>query len=263
VPSSEDQGLGAGRLRIRRFLPLAVIALLMLVVFLMGWHRHLSLETLAKHHARIDAFVSDHHAAALGVFVLVYIAIVALSVPGAVFLTLSGGILFGWLFGGIAAALGATIGAAIVFLIAKTAIGHWVLRSAGTRAAKVAEGFRADAFNYLLFLRLVPVFPFWLVNLVPAIAGVRLTTFVAATAIGILPATFAFAFVGAGLDSVLRAQERAYEACLAVGRPDCRIDFDLRAAVTPELIAALVALGVVALIPVAVRRWRQRPADAG
>ena len=88
-----------------------------------------------------------------------------------------------------------------------------------------AAGFRADAFNYLLFLRLVPV-PFWLVNLVPALLGVRLSTFVTATAIGIVPATFIFAFFGAGLDSIITAQEAGYRACLAAGDADCRIHFE-------------------------------------
>lgn len=104
----------------------------------------------------------------------------------------------------------------------------------------------------------MPLFPFFLINLVAAIVGVRLSTFVAATGIGIIPATFAFAFLGAGLDSVIRAQGAVYNACLASGRADCRFDFDFKAAVTPELLGALAALGVLALIPVAVKRLRAR-----
>ena len=88
--------------------------------------------------------------------------------------------------------------------------------------ARLAEGFREDAFSYLLFLRLVPAFPFFLVNLVPALAGVGLAPFVAATALGIIPATFTFAFVGAGLDSVIAAQGAAYNACIAAGHAGCR-----------------------------------------
>src|SRR5262249_35752035 len=111
----------------------------------------------------------------------------------------------------------------------------------------------------LLFLRLVPIFPFWLVNLVPALCGVPLATFVAATALGIIPVTFAFAFVGAGLDSVIAAQQAAYQSCLAAGGPDCRLEFHMKAALTPELLGAFVALGVLALIPVGVERLRARP----
>jgi uncharacterized membrane protein YdjX (TVP38/TMEM64 family) len=137
------------------------------------------------------------------------------------------------------------------------------LRRAGRLAEKVAQGFRADAFNYLLFLRLVPIFPFWLVNLVPALCGVPLATFVAATALGVIPVTFAFAFVGAGLDSVIAAQQAAYQSCLVAGRPDCRLEFHMKAALTPELLGAFVALGVLALIPVVVKRLRARTtADA-
>ena len=124
----------------------------------------------------------------------------------------------------------------------------------------MAEGFRADAFSYLLFLRLVPIFPFWLVNLVPAVCGVSLATFAAATALGVIPATFAFAFVGAGLESVVVAQEAAYRACVAAGQTDCRLEFHLKTVMTPEIMAALAALGVLALIPVVVKRLRARVA---
>jgi uncharacterized membrane protein YdjX (TVP38/TMEM64 family) len=127
-------------------------------------------------------------------------------------------------------------------------------------AERLADGFRTDAFSYLLFLRLVPLFPFWLVNLVPALCGVRLRTFAGATALGVIPGAFAFAFVGTGLDSVIAAQESTYNACLVVGRQDCRLDFDLKAAITPELFAALAALGILALLPVVVKRLRARRA---
>ncbi len=106
----------------------------------------------------------------------------------------------------------------------------------------------------------MPAFPFFAVNLVAALAGVRLAPFVAATVLGIVPATFAFASVGAGLDSVIAAQETAYRACVAAGRAGCKLDFDWRTAITPQLVAALVALGVLALIPVAAKRMRARRA---
>ena len=131
--------------------------------------------------------------------------------------------LFGVMIGGAAAAIGGTIGAICIFLIAKSAFGEHLIRRAGPRAAKLADRFRADAFNYLLFLRLVPLFPFWLVNLVPAFAGVRLKTFAAATAIGILPATFVFAFLGASLENVIAAELAEFQVCLAAGREDSEV----------------------------------------
>jgi uncharacterized membrane protein YdjX (TVP38/TMEM64 family) len=153
-----------------------------------------------------------------------------------------------------------TIGATIIFLVARSACGESLIRRAGPLACKLAAGFRADAFSYLLFLRLVPAFPFFLVNLAPALVGVKLSTFVLATLIGVIPATFAFAFFGSGLDSVIAAQEKIFRACLDSGRTDCHLQFDLGMIATPQLIAALATLGVIALIPIAVKRLRARPA---
>jgi uncharacterized membrane protein YdjX (TVP38/TMEM64 family) len=160
--------------------------------------------------------------------------------------------------GGVAALIGATAGATVIFLVAKSALGEWMIRRAGRRAAKLASGFCDDAFYYLLFLRLVPVFPFWLVNLAPALCGVRLMTFVAATALGIIPGTFAFAIFGAGLDHAATTQLTGYRACQAAGGLHCALDLDPAAAATPQLIAGLIALGLLALVPVVVRRRKAR-----
>src|SRR5215813_145234 len=213
-------GGGSSKFPLRRLVPLIVVIVASAIVFAMGWHRQLSFETLVRHHETLRTFIAAHEAAAVAAYVALYIAAVALSIPVGFYLTVTGGILFGAVLGGAAAVVSATIGAICIFLIAKSAVGEYFVRRAGRLAEKVAEGFRADAFNYLLFLRLVPIFPFWLVNLVPALCGVPLATFVAATALGIIPVTFAFAFVGAGLDSVIAAQQAAYQSCLAAGRPD-------------------------------------------
>ena len=217
----------------------------MVAVFASGAHRHISLETLVRHRMAIDAFIADHAVAAVAVFIAIYIVVVALSIPGALFLTISGGVLFGTLIGGSGAVSSARRSArpssswSPGARAAKTSCA-----APGPLACKLADGFRADAFSYLLFLRLVPAFPFFLVNLVPALVGVKLPTFVAATVIGIMPATFAFAFFGSGLDSVIAAQEAAYRACLAAGRGECALKFDIGMIVTPQLLAALAALGV-------------------
>jgi uncharacterized membrane protein YdjX (TVP38/TMEM64 family) len=250
--------------RVGRLLPVLVVLALTGLAFWSGLHRSLSLETLVRHRAELDVAIDRHLLLALGAFVLLYVTVVALSIPGSLVLTVAGGILFGGLAGGGATVIGATVGATIIFLIARSAFGEHLVRRAGPRAERVADGFRDDAFSYLLFLRLVPLFPFFLVNLVPALAGVRLGTFVSATILGIIPATFTFAFVGAGLDSVIATQATKYEACLAAGAGDCRLDFDLKAILTPQLLLALAAVGVLALIPVLVKRLRgrRRVADA-
>ncbi|MGH6771501.1 MAG: TVP38/TMEM64 family protein [Xanthobacteraceae bacterium] len=262
-PRPVPEAQRGARSPVRRLLPLGAVLLVSGVVIGTGLHRHLSFETLVRHHGVIHDFIVAHLVAAIAVYVAVYVTATALSIPGGLFLTLAGGMLLGGFVGGLATLVGATAGATLIFLLARSAFGEHLARRAGPLVEKLAKGFREDAFHYLLFLRLVPVFPFWLVNLVPALAGVPLGTFVAATAIGIVPATFAFAFVGAGLDSVIRAQGAAYHACLASGRSDCRVDFDLKTVTTPELVGALVALGVVALVPVVVKRLRARSAAAG
>ena len=256
--TSRTQGTNASRLR--RFAPVAIVVLAMCLVFATGAHRQVSLETLVRHRMAIDAFIDAHSVAAVGVFMAIYILVVALSIPGALFLTISGGIVFGTLIGGLATVVSATIGATIIFLVAKSACGENLVRRAGPLAGKIADGFRAEAFTYLLFLRLVPVVPFFLVNLAPALVGVKISTFVAATFIGIIPATFAFAFFGSGLDSVLAAQEGPYRACLAAGRTECPVHFDVGTIITPQLLAAFAALGLIALLPVLVRRLKARHA---
>lgn len=242
----------------RRVLLLAAVAALAAIAYVALGPGGLSLEAVVHHHETIDAFVTEHRPIAVLAYIGLYIAVVALSVPGATFLTVTGGFLFGLAVGGSAAVVGATAGATLIFLLARTALGEPLLRRAGPRAAKLAQRFRDDAFSYLLFLRLVPAFPFFLVNLVPAFAGVRLGPFVAATALGVIPASFVYAFAGTGLDSVIAAQSAAYRDCLAAGRPGCRLVFNASDVLTPELIGALIALGVLALVPVLVKHWRSR-----
>jgi len=238
-----------------------VVLLACLAYYFLG-RGGLSLEALVRNRMAIDGFVSEHRVLAVLAYIGLYIAAVALSVPGAIFLTVAGGFLFGVAIGASAAVIGATIGAMLIFLVARGALGELLLRRAGPGAGKLARGFREDAFSYLLFLRLVPAFPFFLVNLVPALAGVRLAPFVVATALGIIPASLVYAFAGTGLDSVIMAQKHFQQDCLAVGRTDCQMTFDARDIVTPQLLGALVALGLLALVPVLVKRWRARQSAA-
>jgi uncharacterized membrane protein YdjX (TVP38/TMEM64 family) len=240
-----------------RLIPLGAILAMMAFAVAMGWHRQLSLEILVRHRASIAELVAAHRAVAILAFIAVYAAAVALSFPGAALLTVAGGVIFGAWTGGLAAMTAATLGATGIYLVTKSACGcvagcSWAQRAAPL-AEKLAAGVRRNAFCCLIFLRLVPLFPFWLVNLISAPAGVAPVPFVTATALGIIPATFAFAFFGAGLNGAIVAQESLYRACLAAGEVGCRLDFDLQAAVTPELIGGLVILGLIALTPVVAR----------
>ncbi len=249
----------------RRWAPLVAIVLLMGLVFAMGWQRYLTFQTIGTNYDMLKAFIRANLAAALLIYILVYVAVVALSLPGGLVMTVTGGLLFGWLVGALATVVGATAGATIIFLIAKSSLGEALAAKAGPWLAKLRDGFKENALSYLLFLRLVPVFPFWLVNLAPALLGVPLQTYVIGTAIGIIPGTIAFSVAGAGLGSVVEAQNRIYAACLAKQPVDpeaaCPYTIDTSALVTPQLLAAFALLGLVALIPVIYKWWSQRNAS--
>jgi uncharacterized membrane protein YdjX (TVP38/TMEM64 family) len=247
---------------LRRLWPLLLLAAVAVLVVGMGWHRYLTLEHLAVNRESLRALIEDHYLLAMTVFTVVYAITVALSIPGGVVLTIGGGFLFGWFLGGVLSVVGATIGATAVFLVARSALRDVLITKAGPKLQRFAEGFREDAMSYLLFLRLIPVFPFWLVNLAPGLLGVSFWTYVLTTFVGIIPGTFAFALAGNGLDSVFDAQQASYESCLAKagegGHDSCEFGIDPGALLTTDVVVAVVALGVVALIPVVAKKLNRR-----
>ncbi len=229
--------------------------------YVLGLHHYLTLTSIAENRAALATYTADHLVLSLLAFIAIYTVAVAVSFPGASILTILAGLLFGWLTGGMAAIIAATIGATIVFQIAKSSFGDVLAKKAGPFLTKISAGFADDAFNYLLFLRLVPAFPFWLVNIAPALANVKLRTFVTTTFIGIIPGTFAFAFVGAGLDSIITGQQAAHSQCIAQKSiAECPYELSVSSLITPQLLLAFAALGVVALIPVALKKWKARNA---
>lgn len=246
---------------LKRFGPLVAIVAAMALVFAMGWHEHLTLENVVAQRDRFRRLLDQHPVLSVLAYVAVYVLVVALSVPGGLILTVSGGLLFGLVVGGLAAVTAATLGATIVFLIARSAVGESFSERAGPWLAKLSQGFKEEALSYMLFLRLVPAFPFWFVNIAPAVLGVPLKTFVIGTFLGIIPATFAFASAGAGLDSVVMAAKNEYAACVAAkGAGACKLKIHVSSLLTRELILALLLLSVVALIPVVLKKWRKRHA---
>lgn len=225
----------------RRWLPLALLLAAACLVYATGLHRSLSLDVLRIHRAQLQELVAAHPFAAPLAYVAVYAAAIALAVPGALVLTLSGGFLFGPWLGGSLAVLGATLGAILVFLIARSSMGASLRARAGPWLRRLEAGFREDAFSYLLVLRLIPLFPFWLVNLVPAFLGVPLRTFALATLIGIAPASLIFASVGNGLGAVLDRGEEP----------------DLGLVLEPSILLPLLGLAALALLPALYRRYRR------
>jgi uncharacterized membrane protein YdjX (TVP38/TMEM64 family) len=226
------------RSSLTRYIPLAVLVAGLAAFFALGGHRYVSFETLGQHRDALIVWVAANRVVAPLLYVVLYAVAIACSVPGGVVLTVTAGFLFGTLVGGSVALVGASLGATATFLAARTALRDLLKAKAGPALQRMEEGFRRDAFSYLLVLRLVPLFPFFLVNLVPALLGVPLRTYVAATLIGIVPGTFVFASVGNGLGAVLDAG----------GKPNLGIIF------TPPILLPILGLAVLALIPVVYRR---------
>jgi uncharacterized membrane protein YdjX (TVP38/TMEM64 family) len=255
-PPPIDASAAASR---RRRLVIAGLAILAAAVLLLAnLEGGLTLDRLLAHRAALETRIADNRTGSVLIYGLGYAAMVALSIPGASVGTIAAGLLFGPFVGGALAGVAGTLGATALFLAARMAIGESLARRAGPWLQRLREGFARDAVSYMLFLRLTPAFPFFIVNLVPALLGVPLRIFFWTTLVGVMPATFAFASAGAGLDSVLRAQAGAIAACRAAGRVDCAASLTPGALVTRETLLALAAMGVMALLPAVVRRLHGR-----
>ncbi|TVR99500.1 MAG: TVP38/TMEM64 family protein [Rhodospirillales bacterium] len=225
-------------LSIRRLIPVAIIAIGFVAFFALGGDEYLSFEVLKDNRRSLLDWRADNELVAALAFMALYVLLTAFSVPGGVWMTIGGGFLFGTLFATAYVVVGATIGATLVFLAARYAFADYLRSKAGPAMRKMEAGFRENALNYLLFLRLIPVFPFWLVNLVPAFLGVRVTTYVLATLFGIIPGAFVYASVGNGIGAVIDAGEE----------PDLGIIFE------PAILIPIVGLGLLALLPV-IYKW--------
>ena len=220
-------------------------------------HGLLSLEAIAEVHHRFHAMIAEHRVLAVLIYIIGYAGIVALSVPSAGLLTMAGGLFFGGLAGGAAAVVAATLGATGLFAITRMAAGDGAVAQLWPQIATLQDGFKRHAFSYLLFLRLVPVFPFCIVNIVPALVGIPLATFCWGTLIGIIPATFAISSVGAGLDVVITAANDQQAACVAAHVADCPLRIAAGSLLTPQMEIAIAVLSLLALLPVGVKYWRQ------
>jgi uncharacterized membrane protein YdjX (TVP38/TMEM64 family) len=218
----------------------ALIAAGLAAAFAFGWTDYLTLEQLRTRRDALQAFVEARPLASVAAFTALYALAVAFSIPGALILTLSGGFLFGTLIGGSATVTGATIGAIAVFLAARTAFGDVLRRRAGGAVARIEEGVRKDAFFYVLTLRLLPIFPFWLVNIATGLVDIPLRTYALATFLGVIPGTFIYSALGAGLGSIFDRAEA----------PNLSIIFE------PQILLPLVGLALLSLTPVVFRRLR-------
>jgi uncharacterized membrane protein YdjX (TVP38/TMEM64 family) len=233
--------MSGGRNTARILIALVIVGLI-IAFFALGLQRHLTLETLRANDQTLHAFAARHRWLAATTFVIAYVLLIALSVPGGAVMTIAGGFVFGLWEGAVLAIVGASAGAIVLFLLARFVVGDALRERAAPFILRLTDGFNRNAFAYLLFLRLLPAFPFWVVNLVPALIGVQLRSFVTATLVGIIPGTLAYASVGDGLGIYFAAKQGA----------------SLSSVFTPEIIAARVGLALLALLPAAIRWLRRR-----
>ena len=200
--------------------------------------RLLSLTALKENRDGLLAFTETNFSAAVGIFIVAYVMVAGLSLPGAVILTLAGGFVFGPVFGTLFVNLGATTGATLAFLTARYLLRDTVEQKFGKWLEPLQDGFAKNAFSYLMTLRLIPLFPFFVVNLVSGLTRVSVGTYVAATAIGIIPGSFVYAYAGRQLGTINSLKEIA----------------------SPNVIGAFVLLGLLALVPVVYKRFAAKSA---
>ena len=230
---------------VRRLIPLGLLVVAGGLFMALGGHRYVTFAALAENREWLCGIARRAGATAAIAFILTYAGLVAVSVPGAALLTMTGGFLFGPWLGGAYAVVGATLGASVVFLAARSGLESLLART-GPRGRRIVAGFRNNGLSYLLVLRLVPIIPFWLVNLVAGAAGLRLPAYVIGTFFGMIPVSFILASLGNGFGTLV-----------AEGRPpDATILF------RPSVLLPILGLAALALLPVFYRRTRNRPDQA-
>jgi uncharacterized membrane protein YdjX (TVP38/TMEM64 family) len=245
MPVDPTQPAPPRRRGLSRYLPLAGLAAIALAAWLIDLPRALAPHQLARHAAELRAAAAAAPALTLSAYVLGYAVLTGACLPVALMLSLLGGLAYGRWTGGVAVLLGATGGAMLTYAATRSAFAHLLVARAGRdpRLAKIVEGFERNAFSYILTLRLVPFFPFALVNLAAGLVRAPFGAFAAATLLGGAPSAFIFASLGAGLGEALTSDESLATA--------------LRA---PAVVAPLAALAVLSLLPTILRRIR-RPAE--
>ena len=202
--------------------------------FALGGNHYLNFQALKGNRDVLLMYTRNNYWLLFSLAVLIYTISVALSIPVATLLSLATGFLFGRWIGLVVITISATLGAALIFLATRYVFAETAQRRMGPAAKKIISGFHENDFNYLLFLRLVPLFPFWLVNLASAFTPIKIWTYLLATALGIMPAAFVFANLGESL-----------------GRIDASDQL-----LSSRTVGALVLLGIFALFPILIKKYR-------
>lgn len=228
--------------RFLRWLPIIIVLGAMIVVYVTGLYHYFSFEVLKEKHELLLIFEREHPFLSPLIFIALFIVVVAVSLPVADILAVLGGFLFTFPWSMIYVLIGATTGACILYLAASFAIQDFLLQKAAPFFKKMKNNFQKDAWCYLLFLRFIPLFPFWLVNIVPAFFKIRFFTYFWTTFIGIIPLTYLHVEIGGGLNTLLEKHEH----------------FSIHALFNPQMRIALVLLGFFALAPLAIKKWAKK-----
>ncbi|MDE0336000.1 MAG: TVP38/TMEM64 family protein [Defluviicoccus sp.] len=237
-----DTETASGGLNVKRLLPIAVLVAGLVAFFAFDLDRFVTLDALKTHREALHGWVDSQGVVAWLVYAAIYMAAVAFSIPGGAVLTIAGGFMFGPFVATGVVVIGATCGATLLFLAARYAFADYLRRKTGGAMRRMEAGFNENPVSYMLVLRLVPLFPFWLVNLVPAFLGVKLRTYFLSTLVGIIPGTFVYALVGDGAGAVL----------------DAGGDLDLGIVFEPRFLAPIVGLALLACFPILYKRIQTR-----
>ena len=236
----DSREAGAGLL-LRRFWPLLVLAVALTLFFALDLNRYCTIDAVRDNRDALMALVAEYGLPAALAYAVLYALFVAFSLPAATVLTLLAGFLFGTASGTLIVVAGATTGAVAVFLAARHMCQDALRRRAGPWLGRMQGGFNENAVSYMLVLRLVPLFPFFVVNIVPALLGVSLRVFALTTLAGIIPGSLVYVSVGNGLGALF---ERG-------GTPDLGLIFDA------EILLPLLGLAALSLLPVAYKAWKR------
>lgn len=226
-------------MKARKGILLLLFALAVGAFFYFDLGRHLTLASLKANRARLEELQAAHTVLFAAVFVAIYVLQTAFSLPGAAILSLAAGAVFGVVQGTFYVVAGATAGAVLAFLVSRTLLRDWAVAKFGARMAGIDRGLRESGLSYLLFLRLVPAFPFFLVNLACGVTGIPLRTYALGTLVGILPGTFVYVNAGASLAAVESVSQVA----------------------GPRVLGSFALLGLFALLPTIVKAVKKRRED--
>lgn len=230
---------------VKRLLPLGVIAAALAAFFALGGPEYVNLESLKENRDWLAGFVQDNFLIAFMGFIVLYATLVGISFPGAGFLSIFGGFLFGTFTGAFGIVIGATIGACIIFLVARNAIGGNLAEKMGPYMKKFEDGLSKNELSYLFILRLVPLFPFFVVNVVPALFNVKFRNYALSTALGIIPGSLVYASIGDGASAIFEQGG----------------DLKLSGVMTePRVLFPIIGLAILAMIPIIYNKLKAQPA---